>query len=256
MKDRIIKPFLRKVKSNILKRYNQLYGNRDYQKFLIITRSRTGSNFLVDLLNSHPKIRSEGELFRKFGRKTSREMWDTAFSRKNNNIKYFGFKIFYYHPLDSDDKEFWEYIKEDKNIRIIHLVRKNMLRTVVSRQIALKTSVWTNKKNKRSINPEEKSVVLNIEHCLNEFTKTKKSETEFRAEFKRDFMFELSYEDLIESTQEKMDEVFDFFNLEHVDVFSNYYKQNKESVDDLVVNYDDVKSEIEKTEWSYLLELD
>ncbi|MGB3693014.1 MAG: hypothetical protein WBG70_20955 [Spirulinaceae cyanobacterium] len=36
-----------------------------YQKFIVLTRARTGSNFLMSLLQSHPGIRAFEEIFPK-----------------------------------------------------------------------------------------------------------------------------------------------------------------------------------------------
>lgn len=41
-------------------------GHSDYCKFIILTRGRSGSNFLRGLLNSHNQIVTFGELFRSY----------------------------------------------------------------------------------------------------------------------------------------------------------------------------------------------
>jgi hypothetical protein len=40
------------------------YLHRDYTRFIILGRSRSGSNYLRGLLNSHRRIVAFGELFR------------------------------------------------------------------------------------------------------------------------------------------------------------------------------------------------
>src|SRR5690606_16569148 len=39
-------------------------GHTDYTRFIILARSRTGSNFLRGMLNSHPQVLTYGEIFR------------------------------------------------------------------------------------------------------------------------------------------------------------------------------------------------
>ena len=39
------------------------FGHEDYVPFIVLTRSRTGSNLLVSFLNGHPDIFCEGEIF-------------------------------------------------------------------------------------------------------------------------------------------------------------------------------------------------
>lgn len=84
---------LRKVKNNLIQ---MLFWNYNYKKFIIITRSRTGSNLLISLLNNHPEIEAHGEIFRRLNGKTPKEIMANYFSQKPNRIKYVGFKIFYY----------------------------------------------------------------------------------------------------------------------------------------------------------------
>ncbi len=40
------------------------FGNTDYRRFMILSRTRTGSTMLLSLLNSHPNVYAEGEIFR------------------------------------------------------------------------------------------------------------------------------------------------------------------------------------------------
>ena len=42
-----------------------LYGHTDYARFIVLGRSRVGSNLLRGLLNAHPAIEAYGEIERK-----------------------------------------------------------------------------------------------------------------------------------------------------------------------------------------------
>lgn len=251
----LLKEYIVSLRDFFIEKRNQFFGNKKYNKFIVITRSRTGSNLLMSFLNSHPQIIAKGELFRRLEGKTCKKVWDKTFSKKPKHIKYVGFKIFYYHPLDSEDKEVWEYIKKDKNIKLIHLTRSNILKTIISRQIADKTNVWGNK-NRENIQLVDKQVEINTEQCFNEFELTQESENKTRNEFKRDFFLEINYEDLINDSQNKMNEIFNYLNLEETKVKSSYKKQNKEDLKDLVINYNELKIAIEQSKWSYLLDLE
>ena len=41
-------------------------GHREYERFVILGRARTGSNFLRGLLNSHSQVVAFGEIFREY----------------------------------------------------------------------------------------------------------------------------------------------------------------------------------------------
>lgn len=251
----ILKKYIVDLRDCFVDKRNQLFGDKKYDKFIVITRSRTGSNLLMSFLNSHPDIIAKGELFRRLEGQSCKKVWEIIYTKKPKHIKYVGFKIFYYHPLDSEDREVWNYIKKDKSIKLIHLTRQNMLETVVSRQIADKTNVWTNK-NKNNIQLVDKQVEINIDHCLNEFKLTQESENRTRNEFKRDFFLEITYEELVKDKQDKMNQVFNFLNLKEIEVNTSYKKQNKENIEDLVINYNDLRLALEKSKWSYLLDLE
>lgn len=251
----MIKQIIVKTRDYLFGLRNSVFGSKDYKKFIVITRSRTGSNLLISLLNSHLGIKAGGELFRRLENKSSTTLWNEIFSKKPKGIKYVGFKIFYYHPLDNDNKDVWDYIKKDKTIKLIHLTRKNMLRTVVSREIADKTDTWTNKHGK-NIEINDKRVSLDIKKCFEEFEITKSHEKRVREEFKRDDFIELTYEDLVKNNQNSINDIFDFLELERKSVKSSYKKQNKESLQDLIINYDELNEAMSTSKWSYLMKLE
>ena len=130
-----------------------------------------------------------------------------------------------------------------------------MLRTIVSRQIADKTNRWSNL-NKKKLHVTNKQVELDVNLCLNEFEKTRDSENKIRNELQRDFFLELTYEDMAKNIPEMIENIFDFLKVEYVQVKSSHKKQNSESLEELITNYREVKGVLEKSEWSYLLNLE
>ncbi len=246
---------LKSLKDYIIKKKNSFFGNKNYTKFIVISRSRTGSNLLISLLNSHPDIVAKGEMFSNLNGENSKTIWNDIFDKMPNKIKRVGFKIFYYHPQDSDSKEVWDFIKNDDSINIIHLTRGNMLKTVVSRQIAVKTNKWS-QYNNRVIPVEEKRIVLDIDYCLNEFESTKEFEKNIKKEYEREKFKELTYEDLIEDNQEVMNQIFNFLEVRNVKVLSSHKKQNKEKLEDLIINYKELVAVLKHSKWYYLIEMD
>ena len=64
-----------------------LWGDQDYKPFIILSRSRTGSNLLVSLLNSHPQIFCEGEIFGRLGVRSVDSVLARAFGRQASYLK-------------------------------------------------------------------------------------------------------------------------------------------------------------------------
>lgn len=249
--------FVKKIKrlpQFLVKKKKLIFGTTNYKKFIIIGRSRTGSGLLVDLLNSHPAINAYGEIFIMLNGRTCKEIWRKTFCRKSRSIKYVGFKLFYYHPIDSSDKTVWDYIKADPNIKIIHLKRINMLRTIVSKKIADKTKVWKQKTNENGILKKDKLVELSFNECIDEFNQMRKWERDAEIALEKNDIIQINYEDLVENKENTMKRIFEFLNIPYYAVDSNFQKQNDEPLKDLIVNYDELCHLLNKTEWSYMIE--
>ena len=119
-------------------------GNNQYRRFIVLSRSRTGSNLLISLLNSHPHIYTEREIFGKLSGR--------------NYVKAKGFKIFYYHPLDDDSCSIWDELQSLDDLYVIHLKRRNILRTLLSRKTAGIQDVWSVGSDRHSSCREQISV--------------------------------------------------------------------------------------------------
>jgi LPS sulfotransferase NodH len=139
-----------------------LPGNKNYCKFVIVSRGRTGSTLLRTSLATHHQIKMFGEFFRipdriiwhpNFGHETDRahklastdpaNFFDNrVFRTYPQNIKAAGFKIFYYHAEEGNFKQVWKYLVEQKDMRIIHNKRRNILKTQLSDKRAWQTGQW------------------------------------------------------------------------------------------------------------------
>lgn len=229
-------------------------GNKDYNKLVVLGKQRTGSSLVVTLLRSHPHIELKGEAFRLLENKSCRTIWDENFGRKLPWVKYMGFKIFYHHPDDSDDREVWDLIKQDHEIRIIHIKRNNLLRTYVSKLIAEKTGAWRSPSEKRD-GHIEKQVTVDTEHCINSLKKTIQWEDQYgKKMFPNHPYMEITYEELISNLQGTMNNIMAFLNVKQKKVKSILKKQNPEPLKDLVTNYHELVTALEKTEFNHLIE--
>lgn len=150
-------------------------------KHFIYTGSRSGSNYLVNLLNSHPKITNYGEalgdwtllykLHSKFGLggKTTLDYLNyiytspvffyiaqaySAIARLRENkpinfksikqVKTIGIKDFHMN-LMGDRSPLWSFFKNDDEMLIIHLYRENLLKKFISLEMMSSTKVVSRK---------------------------------------------------------------------------------------------------------------
>ncbi|MGB3468872.1 MAG: sulfotransferase [Cyclobacteriaceae bacterium] len=119
--------------------------------FIILCQPRTGSTLLHTYLNSHPNIYSYGEILRRSSEKKQQiNLFSDVFGQHSPAVKSVGLKIFYAYR---DHPEFCGYFREiadNKEIRIIHLTRDDLLSSFLSLKRAEKTQIWstTGEKNR------------------------------------------------------------------------------------------------------------
>lgn len=157
-----------------------------------------------------------------------------------------GFKLFYYHSRKPQNVKLWEYIKADKNIKIIHITRDNMLKTYVSRLKAEITNKWTNTNNSKEVIT---SFQIPFEDAVKEFEWTLNWEKSIRKYFTRSEIFEIKYEDLESNADHIMREVLKFLHVPYLPLVPSTYKQRKEKLSQAIKNYNELKERFKNTPW-------
>ena len=92
----------------------KILGHRNFKRFIVLSRSRTGSNMLISYLNSHPNIVAKGEALKRMNRKSASDILKEIYSNQPFWKKAVGFKIFYYHPLRDISNNIWN---DDRTIQ-------------------------------------------------------------------------------------------------------------------------------------------
>lgn len=231
---------------------DQIFGDHNYKKFVIISDSRTGSTLLMDYLNSHPNIIALGEEFRDLGSNSCQNLWNAIFRKKSKKIKGVGFKLFYHHPRNKSDQLVWNLIEKDKSILIIHLTRTNLLRSYISKEIGLKTKKWTENINSNdNIDIKEKKININPVDCLISLNMVVKNINKTNKRFRNHNLISVKYENLINRREEVLNLIFEELNVEKLPVTSKLKKQNPENLQDLVLNYDELKKHFSNTRWKF-----
>ncbi len=230
-----------------------LFGHRDYVRFIVLTRSRTGSNLLLSFLNSHPNIFCEGEIFAKLDGADPIARFRRAFGKQPRHIHAKGFKLFYYHPLDADSTELWGELERRREIRIIHLTRENILRTLLSRKIAGIRDSWTGTRYDPA-DQRSKSVTVTADELNDGFRQTREWEQAATARFASHSVLGMSYEDLVRDSQDCHVKLCQFLGVSIGQPRTNLSQQNPESLRELMSNYDDLKAHFAGSPWATYFE--
>ncbi|MEO1253558.1 MAG: hypothetical protein AAFY41_01550, partial [Bacteroidota bacterium] len=178
----------------------KLFGTKRYKKIVLICAPRTGSNLLMSYLNTHPKIKMKGELFNFLEGDKIDKKWNHIFNKELPWIKYLGFKLFYLHPHDAKPEEkaiLLDKILADEKIYIIHLRRRNKLRTYLSHEIAKRSDIWVRSKVKGQLSLENKRFTVDLDQTVEYIESVRKLEDEFSKKISSRNHSELFYEDYI-----------------------------------------------------------
>lgn len=213
-------------------------------KFVILARSRTGSTWLMKLLSSHPDINIYGEILGSGALKTGSKR---AFADPIKFIKDVfrrgkvatGFKLFYYHARGESLNAIWEWLGKTKEIKIVHLKRRNILRTHVSKMLY-----------SRNYKPRK----IDYDSCLKAFRDTRRYEKEAEEFFGDHPVTTVYYEDLQNNPTKVCSKILKFLGLSQRPLKSRMKKQNRKRLSQNVLNYAELKRQFVRTEWAHFFD--
>ena len=242
--------------------------------FAVLTQARTGSNMLVSMLDAHPEIRCFGEVFNPcsaFGyenwlrksllRQTAnRYIRDYCVERYLNSLflvspneqtRAIGFKVIYPGQFDrwSNLRCYWR----SNDFKIISLIRHNLLRKYVSSKIANLENAWSAQV------PRARTVSIKVDvHDLERaiarmeliYELIKTITVEFRG-------IQISYEELCSDRQAVMTTITPFLGVKEAEadwLNAKTVRQNPASLEQLIENYDEVRSALGSSRHDWFLE--
>lgn len=248
-----------------------IYTLSSGREFVVLSFARTGSNFLIEMLNFHPNLKCHGELFAPKGiyyrgnyrwlNKRS-DFWTKLrdwfplcslrffqFSLLSSRVV--GFKLF-------DEHSQWvrQFVLSREETKKILLLRRNFLRAEISLQIAKKTDAWVQFSN----NQEREKIVFDVvgfwEH-LGSVRKFEEEVEEFLKSTGQSYV-KLFYEDINGADLgKKMMEIVRFLGLDVYEFQEKQVrlrKQNPHSIRELVTNYEEIEASLVGTECEWMLD--
>lgn len=249
-------------------------AHRDYSKFIILGEGRSGSNFFRSLLNSHGQVIAFGELFRfheSIGWDLSPydHVWQSerliqlfksdpvsfleekVFRRFPKTVAAVGFKLFYYHANDEPRNRVWSYLKNQNDLKVIHLKRQNTLRIILSLKKAFMTNKW---ENRTGTEEDKLSIHLDYEECLRRFEDSDNYKRQYDKFFEGKEMIEVIYETLEANYTAEMRRVQGFLGVSQKPVKASIYKQSTLALSKAISNYYELKEQFYRTPWENFFE--
>lgn len=223
-----------------------------YTRFVLVSRSRTGSNLLMSMLNSHPQIKARGEIFVRLGDADADARLAQFYRRRYpRRIKAVGCKIHYHHPVDGSPAELRSALHRVPGLCVLHLRRRNILRTIASRELAVLTNDWV---GREATGQRARRIELSPSELESGFKQTREWEAEAEAEFSRHRCLEVFYEDLVESPHDEFRKILGLLGLPFRDPRTSLRKQNPNPLPELIANYFALKEHFAETKWAAFFE--
>lgn len=156
---------------------------------------------------------------------------------------------------DHAKTDLWQYLKENKEIAIIHLKRENLLRSKVSGLTAQATGNWgVGATGGFGRNPSDYHFELNFEECLKDFNAHRRMEDEADEYFKGHAKLNLTYEEIVTNPEGTSFRVQSFLGVPFQSLTTQTRKQASKPLKDVIQNYDQLKLQFSNTRWQYLFD--
>ncbi len=259
-----LKPIQDELYSYLSSLNNSFVKNQNQRKFIILAHYRTGSTLLASLLNSHPQIFCDIEIFLKFLKSRFSKVCFPNFYIKgkadqNKNLIYgFDLKLYQLIKLNicfskEDCKNFILNLY-NQSWQIIYLNRKNLFRQEISSFVAQSRKAWFDKSDGKYV---RKPIFINPQNLFESMIYSEKNIAMERFCLSNIPCLELVYEeDLLnhDKHQETMNTVFTYLGLESVDVYTNLKKTSSDNLADDIINYQEIVDFIDKTQYAHFLD--
>ena len=244
-------------------------------KFVILSSQRTGSTFFRKYLGSHSAIDCRGELFirkrsdafesgEKYYSFCSKEIYrkilvniamsalivpkfmDSFYSDSHPGVKAKGFKLMYNQYKKNNISM---QILTQRNVRIIHFIRKNILKRLISQELLSVRGIAhsTEKLPVLKIN-------LNTKTLLKRLRKMNDEVDLFRKKLAGIEHIEIYHEAFVTSPKAEIRKVLEFLEIDREEeLFSNLKKINPSDIKKSLANYDDVEKVLSGSEFKDFL---
>ncbi len=246
-------------------------SKRNYQKFIIFTHQRTGSSLLIGTLRDHPQIVGYGELmlphrigfnvtgFDNLSKKhlafrnkyPTEFLNDYIFTSYPDRVKAVGFKLFPDHIDNVKFRGIWQWLKQNRDIKIIFLTRTNLLARYTSLQLALMTNQFsiTDQSQRTSM-----TIRIDPQACLEDFKLRKRYDEAIKNITKHHEIVNITYEDMTADLNHNLSKFQSFIGVDIQALKVNKVKQQTRPLSEVIENYEELSHYFAKTEWAYIFD--
>lgn len=149
--------------------------------------------------------------------------------------------------LEQQFNKLWNYLGGDNDLKIIHLKRRNLLKTYLSLKKAYTTGEWLKIKD-TSCNSNRK-ITIDYPECLKYFERIETFEKKYDDFFRHKNVLTLFYEDLAQNQELALASIFNFLSIPSQRLRSVLKKQIQGTLQENIINYPEAKQFFNNSKW-------
>lgn len=224
-------------------------------KFIVIGLGRCGSNLLKFALKQNRQIYMTGEYFNKNVHPGSQsqdggQRGRDFFAEVHPGVKAQGFKIFLHQARNKPARLIWDYLCNDRDIRVIHLIRKNTFKRILSHEVANIRGQWLHD----SSGTNDLVISQSPEWWLEKLQLDDEREKHLVTRFKKHSVMPIYYEDLVSEWDIVTDDVQVFLGVEPKKVEKKTNKQEQLPLSKRCGNYNELVDYFQDTKYGWMFE--
>lgn len=230
------------------------FGRPAPKPFMVLCRARSGSNFLLSLLERHPNTLIYGEKLRVYRKGKSERFLDRLAGRRAWWVQATGFKMFYDHPHNVEAPALWQRLIDQQALAIVHLRRRNLLDMLLSQTLAEQSGHWVERSDQRRRDVTIRPVALAPEWLEAQFRLIEQQRSDFGQRFRGHRLLDIDYETLVEQRQQEFDRLCRFLELPAAPARAYTKRQRRQPVSELVSNHASLKRHFRDSPWAGFFE--
>jgi hypothetical protein len=246
----------------------------DRTAFVILTHGRSGSSLLRSALGQHPQVAIYDELFSEEFKHRDRIETQDGWRRYRDGddaamfahtcfrgpypqaVRAVGFKLFYNQVRATPGGfKLWDYLKSNKHIKIIRLIRRNLFASWVSHEVMHRTRLWNIGTNSNRTVRFPKPFVIQenvLRGYLEEVTKCIRSANK---DFAHHQTMTVEYETgLCENFQKTINGVHQFLGLTRAKARPDFIKLATRPLSLQVKNYSELVKTLRRSRFSFYID--
>ncbi len=223
-------------------------------RFVLVGLDRCGSNLLKFALKQNPQIFMIGEYFNKHsypesldqdGAIRAQAFFSTQYSDRTMAV---GFKLFIHHGRKEGVETVWKYLQEDKEIRVIHLSRRNIFKRVLSLEVANVRGQWL----KDEHGTDDIFITHSAEWWQAKIEEDEKKEQRLTKVFQGHGKSHIYYEDIVSDWDQVTSGIQEFLCVKPVVIEKSISKQEHMSSSEKCTNYRELQGFFQGSAYSWM----